>query len=119
MEKNKTSELAKDIAIDIIGGLLIAVGVYNFAASSQFPMVGINGIALIFYQLFGLPIGTVAMILNIPIALFTFRILGHRFFMRSIRTIIISSIIMDVVAPLFPMYTGDRLLSAICCGVLS
>lgn len=119
MEKNKTSELAKDIAIDIIGGLLIAVGVYNFAAASQFPMVGINGIALIFYQLFGLPIGTVAMILNIPIALFTFRILGHRFFMRSIRTIIISSIIMDVVAPLFPMYTGDRLLSAICCGVLS
>ena len=29
------------------------------------------------------------------------------------------SIIIDVIAPLFPVYQGDRLLSAICCGVLS
>ena len=89
MNQNKALELTKDIATDIIGGILIAVGVYNFAAAAKFPMVGVNGIALIFYQLFGLPIGTVALILNIPIA------------------------------PLFPVYQGDRLLSAICCGVLS
>ena len=65
MNQNKALELTKDIATDIIGGILIAVGVYNFAAAAKFPMVGVNGIALIFYQLFGLPIGTVALILNI------------------------------------------------------
>ena len=69
MNQNKALELTKDIATDIIGGILIAVGVYNFAAAAKFPMVGVNGIALIFYQLFGLPIGTVALILNIPIAI--------------------------------------------------
>lgn len=119
MNKNKTLELAKDIAIDIIGGILIAVGVYNFAAAAKFPMVGFNGIALIFYHLFGWPIGTVAMLMNIPVAIFCFRILGRTFFFRSVRTIIITSIIMDVIAPLFPVYQGDRLLAAICCGVLS
>lgn len=119
MNQNKTIELIKDICIDIIGGILIAVGVYNFAAAAKFPMVGFNGIALIFYHLFGWPIGTVAMLMNIPVAIFCFRILGRKFFLRSVRTILITSIIMDVVAPMFPLYQGDRLLAAICCGVLS
>ena len=82
-------------------------------------MVGFNGIALIFYHLFGWPIGTTALLLNIPVALFTFRILGRSFFLRSVRTIFITSFIIDAIAPLFPIYTGDRLLAAICCGVLS
>ena len=119
MNKNKGLELSKDIAIDIIGGLCIAIGAFNFAAMAKFPMVGLNGIALIFYHMFGFPIGTTAMILNIPIAIFCFKILGRRFFLRSIRTIIITSFIMDFVAPLFPVYEGNRMLAAICCGVLS
>ena len=43
MNQNKALELTKDIATDIIGGILIAVGVYNFAAAAKFPMVGVNG----------------------------------------------------------------------------
>lgn len=117
--KQNFKEFSKDIFADVVGGTLIAIGVYNFAAASQFPMVGFNGIALIFYQLFGLPIGTVALLLNIPVIFFSYRILGKQFFMRSLRTIIISTFLIDVVAPMFPVYTGDRLLSAICCGVLS
>lgn len=108
-----------DLLVDALGGILIAVGAYNFAAASQFPMAGINGIALIFYHLFNLPIGRVAILLNIPIALFSFRILGKSFFLRSLRTILITSLIMDYVAPLLPVYQGDRMLSAICTGVFS
>lgn len=108
-----------DIAVDILGGILIAIGAYNFAASARFPLAGVNGIALIFYHLFGLPIGTGALILNIPIALCCFQILGRKFFLRSVRTTIITSVIMDIIAPMFPVYEGDRLLAAICCGVLS
>ena len=69
-----------DIFIDILGGIFIALGTYNFAAAAEFPMVGVNGIALIFYQLWGLPIGRTAMLLNIPIAVFCFKVLGRRFF---------------------------------------
>lgn len=119
MNQNKMKELSKDILIDIVGGILIAIGVYNFAAAAKFPMVGFNGIALIFYHLFGFPIGTTALLMNIPVAIFCFRILGKKFMLRSLRTIIITSVIMDVIAPLFPVYEGDRLLAAICCGVLS
>ena len=108
-----------DIGIDIFGGVLIALATYNFAAASAFPVVGLNGIALIFYHLWGLPIGKVALILNIPIALCCFRILGRNFFLRSLRTILITSFLMDYTAPLFPVYQGDRMLAAICTGVLS
>ena len=108
-----------DILMDILGGILIALGTYNFAALAQFPMAGLNGIALIFYHLFGLPIGRTALLLNIPIALICFPILGRQYFLRSVRTIIITSVIMDYLAPLFPVYTGDRMLAAICAGVLS
>jgi uncharacterized membrane-anchored protein YitT (DUF2179 family) len=119
MKQHAYWEIVQDWAADIVGGILIAVGVYNFAAASQFPMVGVNGIALILYQLFGLPIGTMSLLLNVPIVIFTFRILGRKFFLHSLRSMVISSLFLDFVAPLFPVYTGDRLLSAICCGILS
>ena len=38
--------------------------------------------------------------------------------MKSVKTMIISSLLTDYVAPLLPVYTGDRLLAAICMGVL-
>lgn len=108
-----------DIFVDILGGIFIALGTYNFAAAAEFPMVGVNGIALIFYHLWGLPIGRTAMLLNIPIALLCFKVLGRQFFLRSVRTILITSFLMDYAAPLFPLYEGDRMLAAICTGILS
>ncbi|HBA62870.1 MAG TPA: hypothetical protein DCZ20_03330 [Lachnospiraceae bacterium] len=111
-------QVGLDILVDIAGGILIAVGVYNFASAAGFPMTGFSGIALIFYHLFHTPIGMVSVLMNIPIAFFCYRILGKDFFIRSIKTIIITSFIMDKIAPLFPLYQGDRLLAAICTGIL-
>lgn len=119
MKQLQPKKLLVDIVVDIVGGILIALGAYNFAAAANFPMVGLNGIALIFYHLFHTPIGLVAMLLNIPIAIGCFRILGRDFFLRSVRTIVITSFIMDYVAPLFPVYEGSRMLAALCTGVLS
>ncbi len=111
--------LGKDISIDIIGGILLGIGIYNFAAVANFPISGISGISLIFYHLFGLPIGLMTILLNIPIALFCYRILGHTYFLRSVKSLIITSLIIDYIAPLLPIYSGDRLLAAICTGVFS
>ena len=119
MEKNKVKEFAIDILVDIVGNLLIAIGVYNFAANSGFPVAGISGIALIFYHLFGLPIGTMTIILNIPIVIMCYKLLGRGFLLRSLKTMIIAWPLMDYVAPMLPVYSGDRMLSAICVGVFS
>ena len=115
----KPKELAKDLAYDIVGSLLIAIGIYNFALYANLPLAGISGICLILYKITGLPIGVGTVILNIPIALLCYKLLGHHFFFRSIKSMLISSFFIDVVAPLFPVYQGDRLLAAVCSGVIS
>ncbi len=120
MEKTQwIRKQAADCAVDLAAGMLIALGTYNFAAEARFPMAGINGIALIFYQLLGTPIGLMAILLNIPVALLCFRALGRGFLFRSLRSNFLTSLVMDYVAPLLPVYTGDRLLAALCTGVLS
>jgi uncharacterized membrane-anchored protein YitT (DUF2179 family) len=119
MKKINFKKLSYDIMIDVVGGILIGVGIYNFAANAAFPLAGISGIALIFYQLFGLPIGWLTMILNVPIAIGCYKTLGKEFFVRSVRTVIITSLIIDYIVPLFPVYSGDRMLAALCTGLFS
>ncbi len=116
---NKSKEFAIDILVDIVGNMLIAIGVYNFAANSGFPVAGIFGVALIFYHLFGLPIGTMTIVLNIPIIILCYKVLGKKFLLRSLKTMLIQWPLMDFIAPMLPVYEGDRLLSAICAGVFA
>ena len=49
--------LFTDILSDIAGGMLIAIGIYNFASHADLPVTRITGIGLIIYTLFGLPLG--------------------------------------------------------------
>ncbi|MBQ1270872.1 MAG: YitT family protein, partial [Clostridia bacterium] len=113
------SKLARELAIDIVGSLLIAIGIYNFTLNANFPLSGISGICLIIYRFTGLPIGLGTVILNVPISFLCYRLLGKSFFFRSIKSMLISSFFIDVVAPQLPLYEGDRLLAAICTGVIS
>lgn len=80
MKRINGKELAIDILIDFVGGFLIAVGIYNFAAKAQFPMTGFSGIALIFYHLFHIPIGAMTILLNIPVVFLCYKLLGRTFF---------------------------------------
>ena len=112
-------ESLSEIGIEILGSFLIAIGIYNFAVNAQFPMTGFSGISIILYRLFGLPIGLTTIALNIPVALLCYKLLGRGFFLRSLRCMVISSLMIDYLAPLLPVYEGSRLLAAICTGVLA
>jgi len=118
MNQNKVKETGIDILVDIVGGILMAVGIYNFAVAAEFPLTGFSGLALIIYHLTGFPIGMSTLLLNIPVAIICYKLLGQGFFLRSLKSIVITSLIIDVIAPMFPIYTGDRMLAAICAGVL-
>lgn len=119
MDKKKLKNIIFDLAADIIGSFLIAIGIYNFATASEFPVTGITGIAQVLYLYFGLPIGTMTTIINIPIILACVKVLGVKFVMKSLKTLLISNFFMDVVAPLLPIYEGDFMLSSICMGLFA
>lgn len=114
-----SKKIFADLALEAAGAMLAALGIVNFAVPAGFPMVGISGISLIFHRLFGTPVGAVTLLLNLPIAVFCFRFLGRGFFLRSLRTLLLASFLMDGVAPLLPLYRGDKILAALCAGVLT
>lgn len=92
---------------------------YSFAVAAEVPITGIAGICTIFYRLFGAPIGVTNILLNIPIVLVCYRLLGKEFFLRSVRCMFFFAFFSDYVLPLLPVYTGNRMLATICAGVVS
>ena len=118
MKNYSLKEFGADILVDVAGGMMIAVGVYNFALHAIFPVAGFSGIAIILYHLLGIPVGIGTILLNVPVAVLCYKFLGKNFFLKSLKSIIISSILTDYVAPLLPVYEGNRFLAALCMGVL-
>lgn len=118
-----TRESAKDFAVDtlydIVGTALFALGFYTFAEKGGFAPGGVTGIAMIVRHFTGAPLGTLSLLLNLPLVLGTVRLLGWRFYGKSIRTMLISTVMFDLVFPLFPVYQGSQLLSALFTGVCS
>lgn len=112
-------ELMVDLGYDVVGSILYAAGIYTFASSAHFAPGGFSGIALILNYFFSLPIGIITVVLNIPVILVAYKVLGKVFLLKSVKTMIISAIFMDSVFPLFPVYTGEPLLAALYTGALS
>lgn len=118
---------AKDLAIrqgqqllfDVVGSIFYAIGVYTFAAHASFAPGGITGAAVILNHLLKVPIGTTALLLNIPIVLLSFKFLGKNYLLRTLQTLLTNALFMDVLIPLFPHYTGNPLLAALFGGGLS
>lgn len=119
MNKTKIKNFMIQIMWEIIGSIFIAAGIYNFAVQAEFPMTGFSGISIILYRMFQVPIGLSTVLLNVPVALLCYKLLGRKFFISSLRCMVISSVMIDYVAPLFPVYEGDRLLAALCTGVFA
>ena len=94
-----------------------SIGIYTFAKLANFAPGGLSGLALIANHLWGLPIGTTSLVLNIPLILMSYRIVGKHFMLKSIRTIIINTIILDFIFPLTPAYDGNPMLAALFSGV--
>lgn len=115
----KWGKIIKRYALELAGCICMAAGVYNFAMSAEFPLTGFTGIAVLLYRLFGIPVGWGTILLNVPVAIWSYRLLGKKFFVGSLRCMLISSLMIDYIAPMFPVYQGERLLAALCMGVLT
>lgn len=112
-------ELGLDLLCDFAGALLFNIGIYNFAVNAEFAPVGVSGIALILRYLFGLPMGITSIILNIPIILVSYKLLGRRFLLRSVKSMVIFALVLDYAVPLLPVYSGNPLYASACTGIFS
>ena len=119
MKSETCKGMLREIPGDFAGALLYAVGIYCFAMPADFATGGVSGAALILRHVAEIPMGQITILLNIPMILLSLRVLGKRFLISSIKSMLIFSVVLDAVAPLFPVYTGNPILAAVCTGVFT
>ena len=116
--KNGKYKAILDILSDIAGTFLMAVSIHCFWEKANIAPGGVSGIAIMLKFLFGLPVGLMTLIINIPLLILGMKFLGRDFTVRTVRTLLISTFILDfAVTPYMPQYDGDRMLGAIFGGV--
>lgn len=115
--KQKIKTFLIDLGYDIVGSFIYALGIYTFAKASNFAPGGISGLAIIANYLWNMPIGIVNIILNIPLIIISYRIVGRAFMLKSFKTMLINTIFLDLIFPLIPMYTGQPFMAALFSGV--
>jgi len=79
----------------IIGCVLCALSYAVFLIPHQIVPGGVTGIAMILHFLYRSPVGIITIILNIPLFLVAFKILGIRFGVKSVIAILITNILID------------------------
>lgn len=101
----------------ILLGALIGGAAYPlFMTPNSIAPGGITGIATILNHLFHWPVGTVTLLLNLPLFLISYRAMGRIFAFRSLVATIFFTLFIDIL-PLQPM-TNDPLLGALYGGVM-
>ena len=113
-----------------VGAFIMAVGYVLFITPHKIVPGGIYGVSIIIHYLTkgvfsfapqGLPVGTMGLILDIPITLVGLRILGPHFSLKNFYGLVMSSIFIDTLTFFWgykPLVENDMVLSSIFGGVL-
>jgi uncharacterized membrane-anchored protein YitT (DUF2179 family) len=110
-------KISLEIAGTILGAFIMAVGVSLFLLPNQLSSGGIAGIATITYYLFHVPMGTMILIINVPLFLFSIFKIGKSFFIKSMIGTIALSVFIDFLDKLEPL-TNDRFLACVYGGII-
>ena len=116
-EKYNLKKILIEFLGTILGSFIMAIGVSLFLLPNQLSSGGISGIATITYYLFKIPMGTIILLINIPLFLFSFFKIGKSFFCKSILGTVSLSIFIDMLDKLEPL-TQDRFLASIYGGII-
>ena len=101
-----------------IGSALFALGFAIFLIPNDINTGGISGLAMILRELLGFAsIGTLTLLMNIPLFLIGGLKIGKRFFAGSLIGMVVSSVLMDLFA-LIPFATPEPLIGGLYGGVL-
>ena len=116
----KTALFSRDnlmsYSLILVGSLIGGASYPLFLTPSDIAPGGLTGVATIFHYFFGWPVGTVSLILNLPLFLISLKHMGKTFFFRSLLAAFLFSLSIDLL-PLRKV-SDDLLLNAVFGGVL-
>ena len=123
MGKSTQTGIWKRTALDglfyVMGSVLYALSVNIFTAPNQIAPGGVTGVATLLNFLWGTPIGTMILLVNLPLLIAAWFRLGKAFTVRTLIVTVLSSVVIDATAPFLPVFRGDKMLIALFGGVLA
>jgi len=123
MKMPKISRAALKVAlIDftgiLAGSVILAVGMNMFMIPNMLAPGGVSGLAVVLYHLFRLPVGATIILLNIPLFIAGYLVLGPRVVIQSLLGTFLFSIAIEATAPYLPAATDDLLLASVYGGLV-
>lgn len=113
------SKLIREYSFIILGSIILSIAISAFLLPSQIGSGGVTGIAMVLNRTFGFKVGLLTILLNIPLFIFGFKLIGSKFAIRSGFVVVLSSLLIDYFNSTFNFKPiDDILLSAIFCGAL-
>ncbi len=117
--KRKAAAKLKDIFVITIGSIILAAGISLFLEPNDLAAGGVSGLSIILHEFFPvLPIGTLVMMLNLPIFALGIYKFGFRFLLASIYAVLCSSLAMNLLSDYIGALTDDILLACAAGSVL-
>lgn len=86
----------KDNVVVFIGCVMMALTMNAIYIPNHLLSSGISGIAMIVYFFFGTPIGTLSLILNIPLFIIAYRMMNRTYIFNALYGMIIVSVAIDM-----------------------
>ena len=101
----------------ICGTAIMGMGTGLFLVPNQLSTGGFSGIATIFHYIFNYDVGTIMLILNVPLFIFSFFKIGKSNFLKAIIGTIFLSVFINLFEKIEPI-TSDKILACIYGGTL-
>lgn len=117
--KTKTKRLVLDSGFYVLGSVLYALSVNVFSAPNQIAPGGVTGVATLLNYAFHLPIGTMILVINLPLFIAAWRKCGKAFTVRTVIVTVLSSLVIDISEKFLPVFRGDKILVALFGGLLA
>ncbi|MBR4158247.1 MAG: YitT family protein [Oscillospiraceae bacterium] len=102
----------------IAGSFLYALGFQFFLYHNAIPTGGVTGLAMIINYLTRIPVGVLIIVINVPIFLVAWHVLGGRYILGSLIGMVLSSVFVDLLAMTPINVTREPLLACVFAGVI-
>ena len=117
--QKKVKNLLMDAVFFLAGSFLFAVSIDTFTAPNQIAAGGLTGVATILNHMFGIPIGTANILMNVPLLIWAYVEMGYQIIIKTVVATIVSSAMIDVMVPYLPQYQGEPLITIVFGGCLA
>lgn len=102
-QKFQGKERVLDLIFEVGGIFIMSIGIHCFLVPANIAPGGISGVAILIQYLWGLPIGMMTFVINVPIFVLSWRYLGRKYTLQSFGAVLLSTVILDyIVTPWLP-----------------